>query len=90
MLGAGCLNTQHRPKNQGSVTAFSWDVQIPIPKFRAIIHPDPNHTCRNANILEKKGINSWDGMSRAGDSRLENYTRGQMETISHIARWQQG
>lgn len=44
-----------------------------MPTFRTISHPDPNGTCRNTDDLERKAINNWDGMLRAGDSWLEEW-----------------
>lgn len=85
MVGAGCLNVQ---KNHRLCHSLLPARSTPTPKLRTIIHPDPNGSCRNADILERKGINSWDGMSRAGDSWPESYICGQMETVSHVAQRQ--
>lgn len=80
--------TEVGQKTTGSVTAFSQHVQPPLPNSGQSSTPDPDSSCRNADILEKKGINSWDGISRAGDSWPESYICGLMETISHIAQRQ--
>lgn len=78
------MSNRSRPKTHRLCHSLLPARSTPTPKLRTIIHPDGS--CRNADILEKKGINSWDGMSRAGDSWPERYICGQMETISHIAQ----
>lgn len=64
--------------------------QPPPGMLRSITHPDPSISCRNVDVLERKGINAWAGMSGAGDSQPAHDICGQMEAIPNTARLRPG
>lgn len=64
--------------------------QPPPGTLRSITHPEPSISCRNVDVLERKGINTWTGMSGASDSRPAEDACEQMEVIPHTARLRPG